>query len=281
MVVRGKFQNNTDMRYFLLISTFALIISSSQALDQLPVIENHAFKTGEKLTFELSYSSMMTGDVTAGIMTSEIHKNKWVIRGDTTYNIKVVGKTKGAFNWFFKVNDVYQTYLDEKYMIPRHFSQRVKEGEYEASRDVRFFHESKKAWFINNKNQDSDTVYIDYNVQDLISGMYFARTFNSDSLKINDIISIPFFLDDSVYQTKLKFIGRKTIETSLGKVACLKFNPTVQTGGVFKDDDKLVVYISDDKNHLPILAESEVMVGKIKIELIKYSGLRNRFTSLK
>jgi len=281
LVVKSKFQNNTDMRYFLLTLAFtSLLLLSSQAIDQLPVIENHAFKTGEKLTFELSYSSMMTGDVTAGIMTSKIHKNKWVISGDTTYRIKVTGKTKGAFNWFFKVNDVYQTYLDEKYMVPRYFSQRVKEGEYEASRDVRFFHESKKAWFINNKNQDSDTVQIDYNVQDLISGMYFARTFNSDSLEFNDIISIPIFLDDSVYHTNLKFIGRKTIETSLGKVACLKFNPSVQTGGVFKDDDKLVVYISDDKNHLPILAESEVMVGKIKIELIKYSGLRNDFVSL-
>lgn len=281
MVIKGEFQNHFIMRHLIITLSLILSVYSLKALDQLPVIENNAFQTGEKLTFELSYSSMMTGDITAGIMTSEIHKNKWVVRGDTTYNIKVIGKTKGAFNWFYKVNDVYQTYLDEKYMIPRYFRQRVKEDEYEASRDVKFYHESKKAWFINNKNQDSNTVSIDYNVQDLISGIYYARTFNSDSLIINDQISIPFFLDDTVYNTNLKYIGKETVETSLGKVACLKFNPSVQTGGVFKDDDKLVVYISDDKNHLPILAESEVMVGKIKIELIKYSGLRNNFTSLK
>jgi len=223
----------------------------------------------------------MTGDVTAGVVTSEIHNKKWIVRGDTTYYIKVVGKTKGAFNWFFKVTDVYQTYLDEKYMVPRYFRQRVKEDDYEASRDIHFFHEENKAYFINNKNQDSDTVHIEYNVQDLISGVYYARTFKADSLKLNSNIIIPIFLDDTVYQTKLKFIGKETIETSIGKVACLKFNPSVQTGGMFKDDDKLVVYISDDKNHLPILAESEIMVGKVKVELVKYSGLRNSFTSLK
>jgi len=265
---------------FFSIVLFAFCYSVS-AIDQLPKVKNEAFKTGEKLTFSLSYSSMMTGDVTAGIMTSEIYSKKWVVKGDTTFRIKVVGKTKGAFNWFFKVNDVYQTYLDEKYMVPRYFSQRVKEGDYEASRDIHFFHESNKAYFINNKNQDSDTVRIGYDVQDLISGIYFARTFNADTLKINDKISIPFFLTDSVYYTKLKYIGKETIKTSIGKVACLKFNPSVQTGGVFKDDDKLVVYISDDKNHLPILAESEVMVGKVKIELTKYSGLKNKFSSLK
>jgi len=268
------------MRHYILFLIILITNLQTPAFCQLPIIKNEAFKTGEKLTFELSYSSMMTGDVTAGIMTSEIHKRKWVFKNDTTYKIKVIGKTKGAFNWFLKVNDIYQTYLDVNYMIPRYFQQRVKEGEYEASRDVRFFHESKKAYFINNKNKDSDTVKIEYNVQDLISGIYFARTFNADTLKIHDKISIPIFLDDTVYNTKLTYIGEKTIETSIGKIACLKFNPSVQTGGMFKDDDKLVVYISNDKNHLPILAESEIMVGKVKIELVKYSGLRNNFSSL-
>jgi hypothetical protein len=263
--------------FLLLTALFSSLVI--KASDQLQSIENNAFTTGEKLTFKLYYSSFMTGNVTAVVMTSEINSKKYLVRGDTTLYVKVVGETKGAFNWFFKVHDVYQTFIDEKLLVPRYFKQRIKEGDYEASRDVYFFHEKGKAYYINNKNNISDTVPIGYNVQDLISAIYYARTFNADTLKINDKISIPFFLDDTVYNTRLKYIGKESVKTSLGTIKCLKFNPSVLTGGVFKDDNKLMVYISDDDNHLPVLAESEVMVGKVKIELIKYSGLKNKFSS--
>ncbi len=268
------------MKRLLFLTFFLGLTLSVFSFDQLPCPENRAFTTGEKLTFKLFYSSMMTGDVTAGIMISQINKHKYIVRGDTTYFVNVVGKTKGAFNWFFKVHDVYQTFIDVKHLVPRYFLKRVKEGDYSASRDVKFYHEQKKAYFVNNKNNDSGAVNIDYNVQDLISAIYYARTFDADTMKINDVISIPFFLDDSVYRTQLRFVGKASVVTKIGRVNCLKFKPSVLTGGVFKDDDKLLVYISDDKNHLPVLAESEVMVGKVKIELVDYAGLRNEFSSL-
>lgn len=260
---------------------FLLVSFSIFAVENpLPVRKNTAFGQGEKLTFRLYYSSWMTGNVTAGEMVAEINKRKYIVRGDTTLNIKVTGVTKGAFSRFFKVNDLYQTFIDVNYLVPRYFIKRIQEGDYEDSRDVQFFHEKQKASYLNNKNQDSGTVSILPHVQDLISAIYYARTFNADTLKINDFIIIDFFMDKKVYQTKLIFTGRETIKTSIGKVKCLKFKPSVLTGSVFKDEDKLEVYISDDKNHLPILAESEVMIGKIKIELTDYFGLKNAFTSI-
>jgi hypothetical protein len=35
------------------------------------------------------------------------------------------------------------------------------------------------------------------------------------------------------------------------------------------------LWISDDRNHIPILARSEVIVGSVKMELVKFTGLRN------
>jgi hypothetical protein len=39
------------------------------------------------------------------------------------------------------------------------------------------------------------------------------------------------------------------------------------------------IWITDDLNHLPILAKSAVIVGSVKLELIGYSGLANPLTS--
>jgi hypothetical protein len=46
-------------------------------------------------------------------------------------------------------------------------------------------------------------------------------------------------------------------------------------GRVFKDDEDLSVWISDDENKIPILIQSKVIVGSIKAELISYEGLAN------
>lgn len=260
-----------------------LVLASLPMLADNPPLtkrNNSAFTMGEKLKFRLAYSSWMTGNVTAGEMIAEINKRRYIVRGDTTYNIKIIGKTRSTFNWFFKVNDLYQTFLDINYLVPRYFIKRIKEGDYSDSRDIHFYHEKNKAHYINNKNQDTGTVQIMNHVQDLISAIYYARTFDIDTIRINDPIPIDFFLDREVYRTRLVYLGKETIKTKIGKVRCLKFKPSVLTGSVFKDEDKLTVYISDDKNHLPILAESEVMIGKIKVELIKYSNLRNPFSSL-
>ena len=51
------------------------------------------------------------------------------------------------------------------------------------------------------------------------------------------------------------------------------------TGEVFDDPYPLSVWITDDKNHIPVLLESKIIVGSVKIELIKYSGLANPLTS--
>lgn len=47
----------------------------------------------------------------------------------------------------------------------------------------------------------------------------------------------------------------------------------VQKGRIFKHDDDLQVWISDDVNHVPIRAQANILVGSIKLDLESYSGL--------
>ena len=58
-----------------------------------------------------------------------------------------------------------------------------------------------------------------------------------------------------------------------GKYRCLKFQPVVQEGRVFKGNDDLNVCITDDGNRIPVLAQAKVIVGSIKMELSGYEGL--------
>ena len=61
----------------------------------------------------------------------------------------------------------------------------------------------------------------------------------------------------------------------------LKFNPLVQEGRIFETDEDLLVWVTDDKNKIPILAESKILVGSIKMELSDYEGLSHEIAKVK
>ena len=82
------------------------------------------------------------------------------------------------------------------------------------------------------------------------------------------------FFDDEVTKFKLKFIGREVIDTKWGKVATMIFRPYVQAGRVFKEQESLTVWISDDDNKVPVRIKASLAVGSLKADLDEFRGLK-------
>ncbi len=232
---------------------------------ELPTLKNEAFKRGEMLSFRLHY-----GIIDAGIATLAVTDEARDLGGRKTFHVVGIGRSQGAFDWFFKVRDRYETYIDEQAIVPWLFVRRIQEGGYSCSQDYIFNHYSEKVDVGENKLYDSGP-----NMQDMLSAFYNARTMDLSMAKPGDIFSINAFVDKEIFPVKIKFIARETITTGLGTFKCLKFRPIIQKGRVFKHEEDLNVWISDDKNHIPILGQADVLVGSIKAELNGYSGLSN------
>src|SRR5690606_10376289 len=110
-------------------------------------------------------------------------------------------------------------------------------------------------------------------VQDMISAFYYARTIDFSTAKPGDIFTIETFMDDELWPLRMKYVGKETIKLRNGKFRCLKFQPAVQEGRIFKGNDDLNVWVTDDGNRIPVLAQAKVLVGSIKMELTAYEGL--------
>ena len=83
-----------------------------------------------------------------------------------------------------------------------------------------------------------------------------------------------FYLDDSVYVSKIIFDGREKIKTDFGELMCMKFKPQVAVGEVFQQPYPMTLWVSDDKNKIPVLAKSGVFVGSVTIELLEFEKLK-------
>jgi len=232
--------------------------------DELRKVSNKAFKRGEVLKYRVHY-----GLINAGEAIISVENEVKQIGGRNTYHVVGKGYSRGTFDWFFKVRDRYESYIDEEAMAPWVFIRQCDEGGFKINQKQVYDHKGGRV------NSDGKMMTVPVYVQDMISAFYYARNMDFSKAKVGDIFEFPCFVDNEIWPMKIKYVGKETIKSDVGKVACLKFRPVVQKGRIFKKEEDLSVWISDDPNHIPIRAEAEILVGSIKMDLTSYSGLAN------
>ena len=231
--------------------------------------QTSAFKTGEHLKYRLSYSSFFT----AGYATMDIKKTKH--KGNAAYHVIGKGKTTGMINWFFKVRDNYETYFEKENLLPYRFIRQIDEGGYTKNKEILFDQEAQKATVLNKENKKMKTFNTEENVQDLLSSLYYMRDKDISNFKKGDEISLPIFLDEEIMYMKLRFLGREVIDTKFGKIKSAKFMPLVASDRIFKDEESVTVWVSDDANKIPLKIKASLAVGSLRADLHKYNGLAN------
>jgi len=229
----------------------------------LRTIDHNAFKAGEKLTYVVHY-----GFVNAGEAVIELKESKKKIRGRKVLHAVGTGVTLGAFNWFYKVNDRYETYFDEEGVFPWMFVRRVDEGGFIINQDYTYDQHKQEV-----KTEKGKTFEVTPHIQDMLSSFYFARTMDFSKAKKGDVFIFDCFTDEEIFPLRMRYLGKEVVEIRSGKYRCLKFSPIVQEGRVFEEDEDLLMWLTDDGNMIPILAKAKVVVGSIKCELTSYEGL--------
>lgn len=234
-------------------------------LASLRTIDYSSFRKGEVLEYDATY-----GFFNAAKATLEILPHSKTINGRPTMHVVGQAKSLGTFNWFFKVEDRYETYIDEEAVLPWKFIRHVREGGYKLDRGITFDHFNNKAVVI---QKDTGSYKVKPNTQDMLSAFYYVRTLDLQKAKIGQSFIINTFFDKEMYPMKIKYLGKEEIETDLGEFNCLKFRPIVEQGRVFKEEEDMTIWISDDENKVPIRLETDLLIGSIKLDLASYKNL--------
>jgi hypothetical protein len=254
-------------KYILLFFTLFFLLATSSQEKSVP------FKSGEWLRYKMSYS----GFLRAGTAILEIKEKEY--NGKKVFYTKGSGWTSGPVKWFFEVDDLYESYFDKETIKPYLFKRKIDEGGYKKHRITSFNYESKKA-YIQDFTLQTDTSVAFTNVQDMMSSFYFLRNTDTKDLKIGDEIKLDMFMDSQVYPFKLHFLGREVLNTKFGKVNSLIFRPLVQSGRIFKAQESVTIWITDDANKIPIKMMASLAVGSLRAELEEFKGLANPFQKI-
>ncbi len=231
-----------------------------------------AFKSGEWLKFRIHY-----GIFNASYAT--LHLTSDNLNGKSVYHVTGKGQTTGLARLFFKVDDTYESYFGKDNGQPYRFIRKIDEGGYTKDIEINFDYPKREAELHDKKAKKKMDFEIEPGIQDLISGFYYLRDYYevSDLRKGESIELDMLYDDDGIFKFRLKYLGKEIIKTKFGKVECLKFRPYVQNGRVFKEQESLSLWVSNDMNKIPIRIEADLRVGSIKADLDGYNALRNQF----
>jgi hypothetical protein len=235
-------------------------------------LTDSAFQEGEWFKFRMSYS----GWLKAGNGTLSV--NKATVDGKECFHVVGEGWTTGMINWFFKVEDRYESYFDVKTGLPYRFIRKVDEGGYTKDIEIAFDHDEQQALVHNKKKDYKRTVPIENKVQDMVSAYYYLRnTYKADTIEVGETINLNMFFDEENYVFQLKFLGYDTLKTQFGKLKTLKFRPYVMAGRVFKEEESLTLWVTADKNKIPIKIQADLAVGSLRADLDAFKGLKHSF----
>ena len=234
-------------------------------------VHNNTFVAGESLTFKVFYTvaGMYVGAGEA-VFNTTLEK----FNNNPVYHIVGEGKTYSFYDNFFKVRDRYETYVDTATMQPYKFIRNVYEGGYKKYENVTF----NKA--TNTAVTNAGVFKIPACVQDVVSAIYYSRNIEYDKYKPGDRIPFTLFLDKELFSMYVRYMGKETIKTKYGKFKSIKIKPLLIKGTIFEGGEKMTVWISDDKNKIPVRIESPISVGSIKVDMMSYKNLRYPLSSL-
>ena len=247
------------MKYLVLLLLLNSIPASSQT--------NFPYSVGEYTSYKISFGKIWVGH--AELSVNGIQK----ISDRASFHIIGRGRTAPFFDFFFKVRDVYETFIDTATLLPLAFNRDVNEGGYLINQNYKFNHNEGRVL-----TQDS-TIVIPPNTQDMLSAFFYARTFKKDSITTSgNSFHIPIFMDNENYFLEIKYLGNEVLTTNWGKIDCMIFQPKMQEGRVFENGEKMKIWVSDDYNHLLMKVETVIWAGTISAILNEYKSIKYPFS---
>jgi hypothetical protein len=150
--------------------------------------------------------------------------------------------------------------------------------------DYKFDNQKQQATVARDKKKPNNVQTIPFpaNTYDVITAVYYARTLDFTGMNMNDTIPLQMMIDKEIYDSVyVRYTGKAKIEGGDGKMYnCIKFRPLLIEGTMFEDGEYMEVFVTDDKNHIPIYIEAQILVGSVRAYITSYKNIKYPLTSI-
>ena len=245
--------------------------------------EELAFRSGERMDFILHYK---WGSINTDVGTATVTLDSLTFNGQKAFRCTASGRTKKFFDVFFKVRENFTSWFTREGMRPLKFTRDTYEGGYEARNTYLYKWDAAEPYiaadvYTSKMGQKSMQLPLTPCTYDLPALFFFARNMDMENVEPGKRYPMTFAIDEEIYNVYFILHGRETIKVKgLGTVNTIRFAAKLLEGEVFKGEEDMTIWVSDDENRLPVYFEAPLRVGVAAGRMSGYGGLKSPFTSL-
>jgi hypothetical protein len=255
---------------------FILLLSVSSRTFGQCLEQTTAYEAGEEIWFDVKYNWGIIW-VDAGEVMFAVEDAKW--EGYDAHWFKGYGRSMPKWDWVYKVRDTFDAIGTQEQLRPLYFHRNTKEGSYKVNNKYWFDTEEKniKAEVYNSDEAETIKKNVPYDecIWDVLSAIYYARNINFSGFKKDQKIPFNLIVNGKVYNLFVRYLGKEQLEMPDGKVYnAIKFSALLVEGTIFDGGEDMTVWVSDDKNKIPLKVQAKIQVGWVKAFLKSTKGLK-------
>ncbi len=248
-------------------------------------IREAPFGGGEELVYNVSYRAALIPPIT--MMRVSIRTLDEMQGGVPQYHIIGNGHTTGSVKGIFELNDTYHSWLDAETLLPSRTTSDIRESNYTLTTTYTYDWDAMSVSNVrrNPKWDGPRTATFELpstQCGDALSLLYRLRAVDVSGLVAGQGHKLDLVLSEDAKPITLRFLGRETVRVRrIGTYRALKFTCTMATsdGSTYEEGMTLTAWISDDENHIPLMLESPVRIGRVSVTLASESQILRALSS--
>lgn len=215
------------------------------------------FSVGERAEYDVKFGSIRVG--TASTLVKSVENIRGIPAWHTVFQLK-----GGTF--FYHVDDVFESWIDRATFSSLRFYQTQQEGS--TDRQKRYEIYPDRAKYV---EMDKDPPREHEGVSNPLddgSFLFFVRTL---PLEVGHTYESNRYFRPERNPIRVKVVRKETIEVPAGKFDCVVLQPVIKTPGIFSENGKAEVWVSDDSRHIVVQLKSKLTFGSINLYLKSYT----------
>lgn len=253
-------------RILLICLVFITAIASAQ---------NTSIASGEKLTYAASYnmSGVLTDIAQVTMEAAHVKTSKAML-----LKLKITAATYSKWDGFFKIRDLYESYVNPSSLTPYLYNRDVNEGNYFKNMKYTFNHDTKMIKSVMKKKNnytENKTVKFNTGTKDIVSAVYSLRTLDYSKMAVGSKKYFTILFDNEEVKGLVTYLGKETISTAIGKIECYKLAIGSSETNVLQGKNSNFLWLTADNNKIIVYGKFKIPVGNGELKIKSATGLKN------
>lgn len=214
------------------------------------------FGPGERMEYDVKFGALKVGSAHMEVVALDN------IRGRAAWHTAFW--VRGG-NFLYRVNDVYESWMDAETLSSLRFVQDLEEGGKDTERRFEIYPE-RSIFIQTSKKPPKEEKSVSQPLDDG-SFLYFLRTI---PLEVGKTYDFDRYFRPDRNPVRIRVVRKERIKVPAGTFNAIVVQPVIKTKGIFSENGHAEVWLSDDERHIMLQLKSQLKFGSLNLYLKSY-----------